>query len=43
MFVSSPSFGLSGSYLRVTKSPYVGTLVSGSYADTLTVTVSPAS
>jgi hypothetical protein len=43
MFVNSPSFGLSGSYVRVTKSPYTGTLVSGSYGDTLTVTVSPAS
>jgi hypothetical protein len=43
MFVSSPSFGLSGSYVRVTKSAYTGTLVSGSYGDTLTVTISPAS
>jgi hypothetical protein len=43
LFVNTPSFGLSGSYLRVTKSAYTGTLVSGTYADTLTVTVSPAS
>jgi hypothetical protein len=43
MSVSTPSFGLSGSYVRVTKSAYSGVLVSGSYADTLTVTVSPAS
>ena len=43
MFVNSPSYGLSGSYVRVTKSTYTGTLVSGSYGDTLTVTISPAS
>lgn len=45
MFVASPSFGLAGSYVRVSAPAFAGpgTLVSGSYADTLTVTVSPAS
>jgi hypothetical protein len=44
MYVNTPSFGLSGSYVRVTALTY-GTdiLVAGSYSDTLTVTVSPAS
>ncbi len=44
MYVNSPSFGLSGSYVRVTALTYGSdVLVAGSYADTLTVTVSPAS
>jgi hypothetical protein len=43
MAVTTPSYNLAGSYLRVTKSAYSGVLVSGTYTDTLVVTVSPAS
>ncbi len=45
MPIPSPSFDLSGSYLRVSAPAYSGAdvLVAGAYADTLTVTVSPAS
>jgi len=43
--VPNPSYQLAGSYLQVDAPAYAGTatLVAGNYADTLTVTVSPAS
>lgn len=42
--VPSPSFGLTGSYVRVSAPAYPGpnVLVNGTYTDTLTVTISPA-
>ena len=45
MSVPSPSYDLSGSYLRVSAPAYAGSdvLIDGTYSDTLTVTVSPAS
>lgn len=45
LFVASPSFALSGSYVRLSAPAYTGpdVLVAGAYADTLTVTISPAS
>lgn len=45
LFVPAKSYDLSGSYLRVSAPAYSGSdaLVSGTYSDTLTVTVSPAS
>lgn len=45
MAVPAPSFDLNGSYVRVSAPAYSGSdvLVSGTYSDTLTVTVSPAS
>lgn len=45
LFVASPSFALSGSYIRLSAPAYSGpgVLVAGSYGDTLKVTISPAS
>ena len=45
LFVASPSFALSGSYVRLSAPAYSGpgVLVAGSYSDTLTLTISPAS
>lgn len=42
--VPTPSFGLAGSYVRVSAPAYAGpgVLVTGTYTDTLTVTISPA-
>lgn len=40
--LSSNSVGQTGSYLRVSAPAYAGTLVAGSYTDTLTITVSVA-
>lgn len=44
MAVATPSFGLSGSYVRVSAPAFPGPdiLYNGGYADTLVVTVSPA-
>jgi hypothetical protein len=44
LHVTSPSFGLAGSYVRVSAPAYPGpgVLVAGTYNDTLTVTISPA-
>lgn len=44
LLVNAPSFGLTGSYVRVSAPAYAGpaVLVAGTYSDTLTVTVSPA-
>ncbi len=45
LYVNTPSFNLGGSYVRVSAPAFAGpaVLVEGSYTDTLTVTVSPAS
>ena len=45
LYVNTPSFNLSGSYVRVSAPAFAGpaVLVNGTYTDTLTVTVSPAS